>query len=94
MELINEDSASRILSANTFQGNKLFIHNRKDFLSLKKGTYIIHVYTRSEFSATRNVLVYASERVDIHLRKEKYFNDLKIKAIQNVYKQVENTIQS
>ena len=85
MELINEETVSRILYAKNFQGNKLFLLKDKEFLKLGKGTYVIHVFNRSEISETRNMLVYASERVDIHLRKESYFQDLKQKALVNLY---------
>ncbi len=49
--------------------NKLIMSDKNDFLSLSKGTYIIHIYNRSSMIKNLNLMVYASERIDIHFRK-------------------------
>lgn len=60
MELINEERASRLLYSSTLQRNKLFLSNPHEFLSLEKGTYVIHIYNRFDLCMNRNLLVYAS----------------------------------
>lgn len=87
MELIKEDSLKRIKYVKDHQKNKLIMaSSSNDFMTLSKGTYVIHIFNRSSQIKNLNLMIYASERVDIHLRKESSFYDLKEQAIFNHYK--------
>ena len=74
--------------------NKIILSEINNFLKLEKGKYFIHVYNRSGFEKNLNMLVYASERLDIHLRKENHFENILNSVVFNCYRENHNKIKA
>ena len=76
------------------QNNKCILKNQDNFLDLKDGNYILHIYSMGPHECSRSLVIYSSDKVCLYYRKEHEFQVVKHIMIRNVYKKTQHSLET